>query len=142
MSLKRKEKKRLRRLSLRGLRKCGCLRTSGRLWAHTTGVGALPPLGISQPTPVLWGLFLFRRDGVLGVGSFRFSFCSRIRLCIRILWRWWTAMRWRSLQTFLAVSLGSPKRRRELRVWSVKMVPAVPTRMGQMFTSYPRGWLR
>ncbi len=35
---KRKEKKkRLLRLSLRGFRKCGCLRTSERLWAHTTG---------------------------------------------------------------------------------------------------------
>ncbi len=51
-------------------------------------------------------------------------------------------MRWRSLQTLLAVSLGSPNHRRELRVWSVKMVPAVPTRMGQMFTSYPRDWPR
>jgi hypothetical protein len=45
-------------------------------------------------------------------------------------------MRWRSLHTILAVSLGSPRRLRELRVWSVKMVPAVPTRMGQMLTSY------
>ncbi len=31
-----------------------------------------------------------------------------------------------------------PKCRRELRVWSVKMVPAVPTGWGRMFTSYPR----
>ncbi len=51
-------------------------------------------------------------------------------------------MRWRSLQILLAVGLGSPRHRRELRVWSVKMVPAVPTRIGQMLTSYPRVWLR
>jgi hypothetical protein len=44
--------------------------------------------------------------------------------------------RWRSLQTLLVVGLGSPRLRRELRVWSVKMVPAVPTRIGQMLTSY------
>jgi hypothetical protein len=44
-------------------------------------------------------------------------------------------------EILLVVSLGSPKRRRELRVWSVKMVPAVPTRVGQMFTAYPRVWL-
>jgi hypothetical protein len=138
----KKEKKRLRRLCLRGLRKCGCLRTSERLWADTTGVGGSAPLGLCQPTPALWGLFLLRRVLVLEVGCFLLSFCSRIRLCFRILWRWWTAMRWRSLHTLLAVSLGSPKRRRELRVWSVKMVPAVPTRMGQMFTLYPRVWLR
>ncbi len=91
------------------------------------GWGLCPLLRFSQPTPVLWGLCLFRRDLVLDVGCLLFSFCSRIRLCIRILWRWWTTMRWRSLQTLLAVSLGSPKRRRELRVWYVKMVPAVVT---------------
>jgi hypothetical protein len=32
----KKRKKRLLRLCLRGIRKCGCLRTSERLWAHTT----------------------------------------------------------------------------------------------------------
>ncbi len=42
-TFRRKEKKRLRRLCLRGLRKCGCLRTSGRLWAHTTGVFSAKP---------------------------------------------------------------------------------------------------
>ena len=41
-------------------------------------------------------------------------------------------MRWRSLHALLVVSLGSPRLLRELRVWSVKMVPAVPTRIGQM----------
>ena len=39
-----RKKERLRRLCLRGLRKCGCLRTSKRLWAHTTGVGGSAPL--------------------------------------------------------------------------------------------------
>ena len=137
---KKKEEKRLHRLCLRGLRKCGCLRAEW-LWAHTTGVGALPPSGVCQPTPALWGLFLLRVS-VVEVGFFLFSLCSRILLCIRILCRWWTAIRWRSLQTLLAVGLGSPRRLSELRVCSVKMVPAVPTRMGQILTPYPRVWLK
>ncbi len=37
----KKKKKILHRLCLRGLRRCGCLRTSKRLWVHTTVVGAL-----------------------------------------------------------------------------------------------------
>ncbi len=115
-----------------------------RLWALTTGVGALPPFEVvsASANSGFVGSLSFEACLVVGGGLLPSFFCSRILLCIRILWRWRTAMRLRSLQTLLAVSLGSPKRRRELRVWSVKMVPAVPTRMGQMMTSYPRVWLR
>jgi hypothetical protein len=88
------------------------VRVPQNLWEavgpHYRGGGSAPFWRFSQPTPALWGLFLFRCVLVLDVGCFLLSFCSRIRLCIRILWRWWIAMRWRSLQTLLAVSLRSP----------------------------------
>ncbi len=126
---------------LRGWRKCGCLRTPSGCGPTLLGWGALPPLGSYQPTPALWDLFLLRVL-VLVLSVFLFSLCSRTLLCIRILCRCWTAMRWRSLQTLLAAGLGSLRPLRGLRVWSVKMVPAVPTRMGQMSTSHIRVWLR
>ncbi len=65
--------------------------------------------GSCHPTPALWGLFLLRvlYLNSMEVGFFLLSFRSRICLCTRILCRWWTAMRCRSLQTLLAVALDS-----------------------------------